>query len=112
MTVNMLEVRARKELESGIKNLVTTHYDQNLYAAKTREAIVRDIAQIRDDLIDRHQVSLPVVALYVAEYGRTMKVKFYGPTLLKGVGAVGWMKEPEGGGVAELVVENTGGRRH
>jgi hypothetical protein len=110
--INMLEVRARKELEQRIKELVTTHYDQNLYAAKTRTAIAKDIASIRDELIDRYQVSLPAVALYVAEYGRVMKAKFVVPSLLKGAGAVGWMKEPEGGGIAELRVENINGPRN
>jgi hypothetical protein len=112
MTVNMLDVRARKELEKGIRELVTTHYDQNLYAAKTRNAIVKEIASIRDELIDRYQTSLPAVALYVGEYGRTLKVKFVIPSLLKGPGCVGWMKEPEGGGIAELRVENINGPRN
>ena len=112
MTINMLEVRARKELEKSIKELATTHYDQNLYAAKTRDAIVRDIAVIRDQLIDRYQISLPAVALYVGEYGRILKIKFVIPSLLKGPGCVGWMKEPEGGGIAELRVENINGPRN
>jgi hypothetical protein len=112
MSVNMLEVRARKELEAGIKGLAVTHYDQNLYNARTRDAIVKDIAVIRDELIDKYQVSLPAVALYVGEYGRVLKIKFVIPSLLKGPGCVGWMKEPEGGGIAELKVENLGGPRN
>lgn len=112
MTVNMLEVRARKELERRIKELATTHYNQNLYHSRTRDAIVKDIAVIRDELIDTFQTSLPAVALYVGEYGRVLKIKFVIPSLLKGPGCVGWMKEPEGGGIGELRVENVSGRRN
>lgn len=112
MPVNMLEVRARKELEKRIKELRTTHYDQNLYDAKTRDAIVRDIAVIRDELVDRFKTSLPAVALYVGDYGRVLKIKFVIPSLLKGIGCVGWMKESQGGGIAELRVENITGPRN
>ena len=112
MAVNMQEVIARKELERRIKELATTHYDQNLYDARTRDAIVKDIAVIRDELIDTFQISLPAVALYVGEYGRVLKIKFVIPSLLKGRGCVGWMKEPEGGGIAELRVEKISGRRN
>jgi hypothetical protein len=112
MTVNMQEVRARKELERRIKELATVHYDQNLYDSRTRDALVREIATIRDELIDRYEISVPAVALYVGDYGRILKVRFVIPSLLKGVGCVGWMKEPEGGGIAELRVENVGGPRN
>lgn len=110
--VNMQEVRARKELTEQVKELVTKYYSQNLYAAHTRAAVCKDIATVRDELIDRYQVSVPIVALYVGEYGRVLKAKLLVPNLLKGEGCVGFCKEPEGGGIAELRIENVSGPRN
>lgn len=110
--INIAERNAAKEMNVRISALVEKHFDQNLYAAGTRKRIIEDIAAIRDELLERHNVSMPIVALYVADYGRTLKVKFYAPTLLKGIGCVGWMKEPQGGDIMQLRVENTGGPRN
>ena len=112
MTVNMQDVRARNELKDQVKELVSRYYGQNLYHAKMREAVCKDIAKIRDELVDRYKISVPIVALYVGDYGRLLKCKLLAPTLLKGDGCVGFCKEPEGGGIAELKVENVGGPRN
>ena len=112
MTLNLTEHRARVELRDKIKSLISDHYDENLYSGRTRKAVCKEIAEIRDALIERYKVSVPIVALYVGDYGRLLKCKLLAPTLLKGDGCVGFCKEPEGGGIAELKVENRGGPRN
>ncbi len=108
MSISAAQVNANNELRERIRNLTTRYYDQNLYAAKTRERIVRDIAVIRDELVDKLQISLPVVALYVADYGATLKAQFHAPSLLKGDGCVGWLQEKKGGDIANFHIANTG----
>jgi hypothetical protein len=109
---SVAERNAREELRQQIKSLATRHYDVNLYATKTRDMIQRDVATLRDQIMDKYpQVSVPIVALYVADYGKTLKAQFHAPNLLKGEGCVGWLKEQKGGDIANFSIENTSAMR-
>ena len=105
------EISARNSLREQIRNLTTKFYSNNLYAAPTRKKIVEDIAVIRDQLLDDYKVSVPMVALYVGEFGARLKVKFLPATLLKGEGCVGWMTE-NSGDISQLRVENLHGPKN
>jgi len=92
------EHNARTELKARIQALIAKYYEQNLYAQVVRDRISKDVAKVRDAVMDRHpQVSVPIVALYVGDMGSILKAQFQAPTLLKGEGCVGWMVEKKAG---------------